>query len=136
MDIYQRLPGTYGSSHRQCSIEQGFLKKFTKFTGKHLCLSFFLNKVAGLRNAALLKRRLRCKYFPVNFAKLLKSTFLIELLRENASELPVLNQGCQRELRSLIFLVQYTNSKTPWIIVNYCKSFMNHMHIQNTVKHL
>ena len=26
-----------------------FLKKFTKLTGKHLCLSFFFNKIVGLR---------------------------------------------------------------------------------------
>ena len=34
------------SSHRRCSV---VLKNFTKFTGKHLGQSLFLNKVAGLR---------------------------------------------------------------------------------------
>ena len=29
--------------------KKGVLKNFVKFTGKHLCQSFFLNKVAGLR---------------------------------------------------------------------------------------
>ena len=33
-------------------------KNFVKFTGKHLCRSLFFNKVAGLRPAFLLKRRL------------------------------------------------------------------------------
>ena len=28
---------------------EGVLKKFTKFTGKHLCQSLFFNKVAGLQ---------------------------------------------------------------------------------------
>ena len=28
--------------------KKGVLKNFTKFTGKHLCQSLFLNKVAGL----------------------------------------------------------------------------------------
>ena len=32
------------------------VKKFTKFTGKHLCQSFFFNKVVGLRPATLLKK--------------------------------------------------------------------------------
>ena len=29
--------------------KQGVLRNFAKFTGKHLCQSLFLNKVAGLR---------------------------------------------------------------------------------------
>ena len=37
------------------------LKNFAKFTGKHLCQSLFLNKVAGLR--------------PQNFAKFLRHVF-------------------------------------------------------------
>ena len=38
-------------------MKKGVLKNFTKFTGKHLCQSLFFNKVAGLRPAALLKKR-------------------------------------------------------------------------------
>ena len=30
-----------------CSIKTGVLKNFAKFTRKHLCQSFFLNKVAA-----------------------------------------------------------------------------------------
>ena len=39
---------SYRSSHRRCLIEKGVLKNFTEFTGKHLCLSLWLYKVAGL----------------------------------------------------------------------------------------
>ena len=41
----------------RCSIKKGALKHFAKFTGKHLCQSFFFNKVTGLRLATLLKKR-------------------------------------------------------------------------------
>ena len=34
------------------------LKNFTRFTGKHLSWSLFFNKVAGLRPATLLKKKL------------------------------------------------------------------------------
>ena len=34
------------------------LKNYAKFTGKHLCQSLFFNKVAYLRPATLLKKRL------------------------------------------------------------------------------
>ena len=37
---------------------RGVLRNFTKFTGKHLCYSPYFNKVAGLRPATLLKKRL------------------------------------------------------------------------------
>ena len=46
------------SSHRRCSIKISVLKTFAKFTGKHLCRSLSLNKVAGLNPAALFKKRL------------------------------------------------------------------------------
>ena len=55
------------SSHQRCSA---------KFTGKHLCQSLFFNKVAGLRPATSLKKRLWYTRFPVNIAKLLRKLFL------------------------------------------------------------
>ena len=49
---------------------KGILKNLAKFTGKHLCRSLFLNKVAGLNPAFLLKRRHWHRRFSVNFVKL------------------------------------------------------------------
>ena len=40
---------TVRSSHWGCSVRKGVLRNFAKFTGKHLCLSLFFNKVAGCR---------------------------------------------------------------------------------------
>ena len=39
---------TARSSHRRCSMKKGVLKAFSKFIGKHLCQSLFVNKFAGL----------------------------------------------------------------------------------------
>ena len=64
------------SSHRTSSVRKGILRNFAKFTGKHLRQSLFFNKVAGLRPATLLKKRLWRRCFPVNFAKFLKTPFL------------------------------------------------------------
>ena len=50
-------------------MKKGALVNFTKFTGKHL---FFI-KVAGLRAATLLKKKLRHRFFPVNFVKFLRT---------------------------------------------------------------
>ena len=51
--------------------KKGVLRNFTKFTGKHLFQSLFFNKVAGMRPATLLKKRIWHRYFPVNYAKFL-----------------------------------------------------------------
>ena len=56
-------------------MKKGVLKNFAKFTGKHLCQSLFLNKVAELRPATLLKKRPWHRCFPVNFAKLVRINF-------------------------------------------------------------
>ena len=37
------------NSRPEVFCKKGVLRNFAKFTGKHLCQSFFLNKVAGLR---------------------------------------------------------------------------------------
>ena len=63
-------------SHRRCSVREVVLRNFTKFTRKHLCHSLFFNKVAGLRPATLLKKRLQYRCFPVNFVKFLRTPFL------------------------------------------------------------
>ena len=57
------------------------LRNFTKFTGKHLCQILFFNKVADLRPATLLKKRLWHRFFPLNSMKFLSTPFL-----QNTSE--------------------------------------------------
>ena len=52
------------------------LRNVAKFIVKHLCQILFFNKVAGLRGATLLKKRLRRRCFPVNFATFLRTRFL------------------------------------------------------------
>ena len=44
------------SSHWKCSLKKNALKKFAKFTGKHLCWSLFFRKVTGQKPATLLKK--------------------------------------------------------------------------------
>ena len=65
----------YRSSRSEVFCSKGALRNFGNFAGKHLCQSLFFNKVAGLRPATLLKKRLWHKRFPVNFSKFLRTTF-------------------------------------------------------------
>ena len=86
----------------KCWVFQKQNEHFAKFTGKYLCKRLFFNKVAGLRLATLLKKRLWHRYFPglqlylkkrlwhrcfpVNFVKILKAPFFTEYLRATASD--------------------------------------------------
>ena len=70
----------FRSSRLGVFCRKGVLRNFSKFTGKHLCQSLFFNKVAGLRPATLLKKRLWHRCFLANFAKFLRAPFLTEHL--------------------------------------------------------
>ena len=75
------ISATYRSSRLELFSRNAVLRNSAKFTGTHLCQSLFFKKVAGLRPAILLKKRLWHRCFPVNFAKLLRTPFLTEHLR-------------------------------------------------------
>ena len=88
----ETCPAKSRSSRPEVFCKKGVLRNFAKFTEKHLCQRLFFNKVARLRPATLLKKRLwykatllkkrswhRC--FPVNFVKFLIIPFLTEYLR-------------------------------------------------------
>ena len=63
-----------------------FFKNFAKSKGKQIYRSSFFDEVSGLQATTLLsKKRLRCKCFPVNFSKFLRTPFLTENLLTTAS---------------------------------------------------
>ena len=69
------------SSRSEVFCKKDILRNFAKFTGKQLCQSLFLNKVASLRPATLLKKSLWHRCFPLNFSKFLRTLFFTEHLR-------------------------------------------------------
>ena len=73
--VTNRTPN-FRSSPPEVFCKKGVLETFPKFTGKYPCQSLFFNKGAGLRPAALLKKRLW--RFPVNFVKFLRTLYFVE----------------------------------------------------------
>ena len=71
---------TFRSSCLQMFFKIGVLKSFANFTGKHLCWSFFLKKLAGSRPATLLKKA-STQGFSCEVSEILKTPFFIEHLR-------------------------------------------------------
>ena len=67
-------------SHLQKQSPKGVLRNLTKFTWNHLCQSLFFNEIADLRPATLFKKGLWHRFFPVNFAKFLRTPFLTKHL--------------------------------------------------------
>ena len=61
------------------SVEKAFMK-FGKIHRKTLVQNLFFNKVADLRPATLIKKRLWHRGLPVNFEKFLRAPFLTEHL--------------------------------------------------------
>ena len=72
---------TWRSSHQRRSMKKNVLRNFAKFTGKHLCQSFFFKKVAGLSPQTL------AQVFSCEFCETSKNTFFKENLRTTASVL-------------------------------------------------
>ena len=71
----------FRSSRPEVFCKNDVLRNFAKFTGKHLFQILFFDKIAGLRPATLLKKKLWHRCFPVNFVKFLRTPFLREHLR-------------------------------------------------------
>ena len=65
--------------------KKGVFRNFVKLIGKNLYQSLFFYKVAGLRPLTSLKKRLWHSCFPVNFAKLLRTSFFYRTLPVAAS---------------------------------------------------
>ena len=63
------------SSWPEMFCKKGVLRNFTKFTGKHLCQSSFLNKVADLKVAGTLAQVFSCE-----FCEISKTPFFTEQL--------------------------------------------------------
>ena len=95
------------SSRPKVFCEKGVLRNFAKFTGKHLCQSLFFNKVAGLRPATLIKKRL----WHCGFLRILRN-FWEKLFLKNTSS------GCFWEIKNSFFVEHFlmTNSEN---IVKY-----------------
>ena len=83
--VFNQMCGCFRSSHPLVFCEKGVLRSFPKLIGKHLCQSFFFNKVAGLRPATLLRKRLWHRRFTVIFVKFLRTPFFVEHLCMTAS---------------------------------------------------
>ena len=79
----------FRSSRPEEFCKKGVLINLTKLTGKHLCQSLLFNKIACLRPATLLKKRL-AQTFSCEFCEISKNTFFHRIPQVAASEICVI----------------------------------------------
>ena len=72
------------SSHRTCSLRKSVLRYFAKFTGKHMCQSFYFNKVAD-QACNFIKIQILAQVFSCEFSKISKNTSFTEYVWVTAS---------------------------------------------------
>ena len=82
--ISTKLKNNLRSSQRRCSVKKDVLRNFAKFTGKHLCQSLFLNKVAGTA-CNFIKKETLTQVFSFEFSEISKNTFFTEHVWATAS---------------------------------------------------
>ena len=74
----------FRSRRSQMFFKTIVIKKFVNFTEK-TCVGVFFNKVAGPQNSNFIEKRLQQRFFPVKFAKFLRTTCLNRLSPAAAS---------------------------------------------------
>ena len=74
--FYKTLHSKFRSSHGRCSIRNGVLKYFAKFTRKYLCQSLFFDEVAGLRSEAFVPATIIQYYCSPNLLEMDSVTIL------------------------------------------------------------
>ena len=88
------------TSHPEVLCKKGILKNFTKFTGKHLCQSLFLNKIVGQSPVCNpIKKKTMTQVFSCEFCEIFKNTFFKENLWITASVLQFLMRTTLPELK-------------------------------------
>ena len=67
------------NNHRSCSVRKGVLRNFAKFTGKYLCQSLSLNKVAG-QACNFIKKETLARVFSCECCEISNNTFFTKHL--------------------------------------------------------
>ena len=114
------------NSHRRYSVKKGVLRNFAKFTGKQLCQSIFFNKIS------LLKKRPWHGWFPVNFAKFLRTPFS----QNTFGRLFVLTVRSYIHLCFQIYFISeifLTQNRCHWIIQHKKTCSNKHLLVENQV---
>ena len=110
MDHLRYLTRFRSSRPVELFSRKGVLRNFAKFTGKYLYQSLFVNKVAGLKPATILKKSFWHSCFPVNFVKLLRTTFF----KEHFRWLLLTVQNMLLHVNQLIHSFPMHTFPTPW----------------------
>ena len=103
---------TFRSSCPEAFCKKGVLRNFAKFTGKHLCHSFFCRKVAKV--ATLFKKETMAQVFSCEFCEISKNTFSYRTPLVAASEPLIWTFFTQYFLSFFSHIFQLPFILSPW----------------------
>ena len=95
----QILHGISRGSHLQVLLREAALKSQAEFTGKHPCWSLFLVKLQARGACNFINKRLQSKYFPVKFAKFLRTSLLKSICERLLLHLKYYTSSSKRHCR-------------------------------------
>ena len=114
-------------SHLRCSVKNGILRNFSKFTGKHVCQSLFFLVKLQAEACNFIKGETLALMFYFEFFEISKNTFFIEHLRATASVCEYTKNAssferCKcliRKLRpcrawGLLWITNWSNHRSVW----------------------
>ena len=108
------------SSHQRCSVKKEVLKKFAKFSGKHLCQSHFWNKAPGLRAPTLFKKKnTLSQVFSCKFCGLFQNTFFTEHLWTSTSVIGTMALVFLKCIKKVVHLLLFWNENGVLLICTY-----------------
>ena len=123
------------SSHRSCSLREGVLRNFAKFTRKHLCQGLFFNKVAGLEACNFIKKETVTQVFSCGFCEISKNTFFTEtlwwLLLKRYIGKKIDNIDCPTERAYLLDSNLSKINQKKWILLASISIFFKKCNAQN-----
>ena len=127
--ISKKLLTYLTSSRPEVFYKKGVLRKFAKFTGKHLCQKLFFNKVAGLRP---IKKETLAQVFSCEFCKISNNTFSyrISLVAASVTSYPIIFGQ-----RSFFFITELVFRGKRKFYLFYCNAiFQDHFRLNRALK--
>ena len=98
-------------------MKKGVLRNFTKFTGKHLCQSFFFNKVPGLN---FIEKDTLAQVFSCEFCEISKNNFFYRTppvaASDNCSMMEVKGY-CKRNVTRVTMMCHYLRIKHELVVI-------------------
>ena len=121
INVFQHVAIRLRDNRLEVFCKKGILRNFTKFSGKHLCLSLFFNKVAGLCRLKFLRTPFYIEH--IWWLRLSFLIFSLKVLKFQINILKALSKHSYHSFKTLFFKGRYSCQRL--VIKTALKTFVN-----------